>query len=76
MVVNSHKKILLMKTFVFGAVASIPFFDPRLNTRYLTSKVCDFAEWQRVIAKYLRFNPNINIASPNDVVAVVCWLRI
>lgn len=60
-----------MKTFIFGAGASIPFFDPRLNTRYLTSKVCDFAEWQRVIAKYLRFNPNINIASPNDVVAVV-----
>ena len=65
-----------MKTFVFGAGSSIPFFDPRLNTRYLTSKVCDFAEWQRVIAKYLRFNPNINIASPDDVVAVVCWLRI
>lgn len=60
-----------MKTFIFGAGASIPFFDPRLNTRYLTDKVCDIAEWQRVIAKYLRFNPNVNIASPNDVVAVI-----
>ena len=65
-----------MKTFVFGAGASIPFFDPRLNTQYLADKVCDIVEWQRVIAKYQSFNPNVNIASPNDVVAVVCWLRI
>ena len=30
-----------MKIFVFGADASIHFFDPRLNTRYLTDKECD-----------------------------------
>ena len=28
-----------MKTFIFGAGASIPFFDPLLNTSYLTGKV-------------------------------------
>ncbi len=41
-----------MKTFIFGAGASIPFFEPVLNTAYLTTKVCDKSEWDRVIAKY------------------------
>lgn len=41
-----------MKTFIFGAGASIPFFEPVLNTSYLTSKVCDKSEWDRVIKKY------------------------
>lgn len=41
-----------MKTFIFGAGASIPFFEPVLNTSYLTSKVCDKSEWDRVIEKY------------------------
>lgn len=41
-----------MKTFIFGAGASIPFFEPVLNTSYLTNKVCDKSEWDRVIDKY------------------------
>lgn len=60
-----------MKTIVLGAGASIPFFNPQLNTRYLTEKVCDLVEWQRVIAKYRNINPYTVITSPNDVVAII-----
>lgn len=41
-----------MKTFIFGAGASIPFFDPVLSTSYLTSKILDDKEWKEVIDKY------------------------
>ena len=60
-----------MKTFIFGAGASIPFFDPQLNTSYLTRKVCDHGEWQRVIDHYRRINPNAAIVGANDVMAVI-----
>ena len=60
-----------MKTFIFGAGASIPFFDPQLNTSYLTGKVCDLREWQRVIAQYRQINPTAAIVGANDVMAVI-----
>lgn len=60
-----------MKTFIFGAGASIPFFNPQLNTSYLTGKVCNQGDWQRVIAKYQQYNPNVVVASANEVVAVI-----
>lgn len=41
-----------MVTLLFGAGASVPFFDPVLNTTYLTERVCSKSEWDRVIKKY------------------------
>ena len=39
-----------MKTLIFGAGASIPFFEPKLSTKYLTDKIIDRQEWDKVIA--------------------------
>lgn len=41
-----------MKTFIFGAGASIPFFSPVLSTAYLTDRICRQKEWDRVMDKY------------------------
>lgn len=61
----------IMKTFIFGAGASIPFFDPQLNTHYLTEKVSDINEWRRVITKFQQINPEATIVSANEVVTVI-----
>ena len=45
-----------MKTFIFGAGASIPFFKPTLDTAYLTDKVCCRAEWERMYALYSKYD--------------------
>ena len=41
-----------MKTLIFGAGASIPFFDPILSTSFLTEKIYNKEEWEEVISKY------------------------
>lgn len=61
-----------MKTFIFGAGASIPFFSPTLNTSYLTSKICDKAEWDRVMDKYRKNNgKNHMLVSSDTVICVI-----
>lgn len=45
-----------MKTLIFGAGASRDFFNPILDTAYLTDKVCDQQEWDRIIRKYHSYN--------------------
>lgn len=61
-----------MKTFIFGAGASIPFFAPTLSTSYLTNKVCDINEWQRVMDKYKQNNGKNHIMlSHNVVIALI-----
>ena len=62
-----------MKTFLFAAGASIPFFEnPTLTTKYLTEKVKDPNEWQRVITKYKKKKgESVVIASPQFVVEVI-----
>lgn len=62
-----------MKTFLFAAGASVPFFEsPTLNTSYLTEKVKDINEWQRVIDKYVSIKgQNVVIAPPQFVVDVI-----
>ena len=50
------KKKIEMQTIIFGAWASVPYFDPRLSTSYLTSKVSDINEWDRVIKKYMQYD--------------------
>lgn len=62
-----------MTTFLFAAGASVPFFEnPSLSTWYLTQKVQDINEWQRVINRYKSIKgQNIVIAPPQFVVDVI-----
>lgn len=62
-----------MKTFLFAAGASMPFFENSiLDTSYLTEKVKDINEWQRVINKYTSIKgQSVVIAPPQFVVEVI-----
>ena len=62
-----------MNTFLFAAGASVPFFEnPSLSTWFLTQKVRDINEWQRVIDKYISIKgQNVVIAPPLFVVDVI-----
>ena len=60
-----------MQTIIFGAGASVPFFEPRLSTLYLTNKVSDINWWNRVMEKYRQYEPNNALATPTDVVGVI-----
>lgn len=61
-----------MKTFIFAAGASIPFFYPMLSTAYLTDKVKDVNEWGRVINKYRQYvDPSTMIVSAQEVSDVI-----
>lgn len=42
-----------MKTFIFGAGASRDFFNPVLDTTYLTNKVCDQQEWGEIFPQVI-----------------------
>ena len=59
-----------MKTIIFGAGASIPFFEPHLSTSYLTNKVKDKTEWDRVISIYKSKTTN-SIALASDIVNTI-----
>ena len=65
------QKNMLQQTIIFGAGASVPFFNPRLSTKYLTDKVKDWKEWERVIAKYRQYNKDSVIATPSQVISVI-----
>lgn len=57
-----------MVTLVFGAGGSIPFFSPTLSTDYLTNKVLDPNEWQRVYKHYVSLtDPTIVIPELKDI---------
>ena len=67
------KYINSMVTFMFGAGASIPFFNPRLDTNYLTSKIMDFGEWQRLFNRYTKLiESNRIVTNANDVYRLMC----
>ncbi len=65
------KKKMDMQTIVFGAGASVPYFEPRLSTSYLTNKVSDINEWDRVMKKYRRYERYNVLVTPTDVVSVI-----
>ncbi len=64
-----------MQTIIYGAGASVPFFNPMLNTSYLTNKVSDLNEWDRVIQKYRHYNQSDQIPSASMVVRVIDAIR-
>ena len=45
-----------MNTILFGAGASIPFFDIPLTTTYITEQILDIANWQEVLKKLTKAN--------------------
>lgn len=57
-----------MKTFVFGAGASVPFFNPILSTQYLTKQVNSKTAWENVIAKYKQNNGKNHILIDIDTI--------
>lgn len=61
----------MQQTIIFGAGASVPFFAPCLSTKYLTNKVKDRNEWNRVMSKYRLFDKDAMLASVNQVMAVI-----
>ncbi len=60
----------MQQTIIFGAGASVPFFEPRLTTRYLTNKITDRNEWKRVMGKYRSYVDN-TIATVDQVMKVI-----
>lgn len=58
-----------MKTFLFGAGASIPYFSPRLDTAYLTKQVCSVHNWERVMEKYREHNGKNRLMTDADTVS-------
>ena len=57
-----------MRTLIFGAGASIPFFTPTLDTAYLTDKVCSKVEWDRVHESYIHYNGKNQKLLNNEIV--------
>lgn len=65
-----------MRTFIFGAGASIPFFSPRLDTSYLTKQVCCQSNWERVMEKYRHYKGQYaNIVSVDRVLQIIDTIR-
>ena len=67
-----------MVTFIFGAGASIPFFDGKLSTANLTTHIKDPKRWNEMLQK-LKYNwpkdkplPEINIKEIMNVIDAVC----
>ena len=47
----------------------MPYFEPRLSTSYLTSKVSVINEWDRVMKKYRQYEQYNVLATPADVMS-------
>jgi hypothetical protein len=41
-----------MKTLLFGAGASVPFFCPQLSTTELTDQISNSCKWKNIVDKY------------------------
>ncbi|GHT24379.1 hypothetical protein AGMMS4957_17280 [Bacteroidia bacterium] len=41
-----------MKTLLFGAGASVPFFCPQLSTNYLTEQISKSCNWEKIVTRY------------------------
>lgn len=61
-----------MNTILFAAGASYGFFEPNISTTYLTEKICDKSEWDRIIAKYKEIvGPTIFVANADVVMNLI-----
>jgi hypothetical protein len=64
-----------MNTILFGAGASIPFFDTSLTSTYITEQILDIANWKKVLKKLTKANKyGYNLIDINEVKPVLCYL--
>ena len=64
-----------MNTILFGAGASIPFFDTSLTSTYITEQILDIANWEKVLKKLTKANKyGYNLIDINEVKPVLCYL--
>ena len=64
-----------MNTILFGAGASIPFFDISLTSTYITEQILDIANWEKVLKKLTKANKyGYNLIDINEVKPVLCHL--
>ena len=64
-----------MTTVIFGAGASVPFFSPTLNTKYLTDQVHNRSNWERVIAELrARRSSDYDMITVDDVMLILYFL--
>ena len=59
-----------MTTILFGSGATVPFFEPRLTTSYLTKQVMNPEKWEGVVEEYRRHTSN-TIADVTEIVEVL-----
>lgn len=61
-----------MKTILFGAGASFPFYETHLSTRYLNGKINDIDSWANIVKKYQEINDSsYTIPNPSDINDVI-----
>ena len=60
-----------MKTIIFCAGASIPFFDPQLTTNYLTKVISDKNKWQSSIDRFTLNRENILLPSSDEIIETI-----
>lgn len=64
-----------MNTILFGAGASIPFFDIPLTTTYITKQILDIKNWEKVLKKLTKAkNDGYDLIDISEVEPVLCDL--
>lgn len=64
-----------MNTILFGAGASIPFFDEPLTTTYITKQILAIANWEKVLKKLTKANNDgYDLIDISEVEPVLCYL--
>lgn len=56
-----------MKIILFGAGASIPFFERTLTTKYITDEVCSKERWERFMGKFWRVTKRHSLSAKKIV---------
>lgn len=56
-----------MKIILFGAGASIPFFERTLTTKYITDEVCSLNRWERTMGKFWRVTKRHSLSAKKIV---------
>jgi hypothetical protein len=61
----------MKRVIFFGAGASIPFYDPALNTAALTKVLCDPLRWADIVSRHAFIMDDANVIDAADVVAAI-----
>jgi len=59
---------------LFGAGASVPFFDPRLSTQFLTNTLSSATTWDMLLRRYCKLMKDTNEVDPNIIAGVLARL--